>query len=80
MSEEFVLSGTYQCMIGYTEDSLFLASMTWILATVWEVLALCLAVWIAVKHFRELRRCSTRSIIGDCFAVLIQAHVSYFAR
>ncbi|KAG1839914.1 hypothetical protein DFJ58DRAFT_916872 [Suillus subalutaceus] len=33
--------------------------MTWILSTVWEVLALCLAVWITVKQFRELRRHST---------------------
>ncbi|KAG1831463.1 hypothetical protein DFJ58DRAFT_823886 [Suillus subalutaceus] len=52
--------------------------MTWILSTVWEVLALCLAVWIAVKHFRELRKHSTRGIIGDCFMVLMKTHVSYF--
>ncbi|KAG2032141.1 hypothetical protein BDR03DRAFT_971052 [Suillus americanus] len=77
--EEFVLSGTYQCTIGYQGDSLFLQTMTWILAAVWEVLALCFAVWIAVKHFRELRRHSTRGIIGDCFTVLMQTHVSYFA-
>jgi preprotein translocase subunit SecG len=77
--EEFVLSGTYLCMISYAGDSLFLASMTWILATVWEVLALCLAVWITVKHFRELRRCSARGVVGDCFKVLIQSHVNYFA-
>ncbi|KAG2048454.1 hypothetical protein BDR06DRAFT_778076 [Suillus hirtellus] len=77
--EELVLSGTYQCTIIYTGDSLFLGSITWILATVWEVLALCFAVWIAVKHFRELRRSSTSSIIGDCYTVLMQAHISYFA-
>ncbi|KAG1840064.1 hypothetical protein DFJ58DRAFT_916819 [Suillus subalutaceus] len=53
--------------------------MTWILSTVWEVLALCLAVQITVKQFRELRRHSTRGIIGDCFMVLMQTHVSYFA-
>ncbi|KAG2038827.1 hypothetical protein BDR03DRAFT_953692 [Suillus americanus] len=76
---EFVLSGTYQCIPGYAGDALFLVSMNWILATVWEVLALCLAVWIAVKHFRELRRHSTSGIIGDCFTVLMQTHVSYFA-
>jgi hypothetical protein len=52
------------------------------LNTVWEVLALCLSVWIAVKHFRDLRRLdlSTGSIIGDCFRVLIKSHVLYFAR
>ncbi|KAG1834300.1 hypothetical protein DFJ58DRAFT_219296 [Suillus subalutaceus] len=77
--EEFVLSGTYQCMFSYTGDFLLLSSMTWILDTVWEVIALCLAVWIAVKHFRELRQNSTRGIIDDCFTVLMKTHVSYFA-
>ncbi|KAG1865452.1 hypothetical protein DFJ58DRAFT_743281 [Suillus subalutaceus] len=79
LGEEFVLSGTYHCMFDFTEDSLFLESITWILGTVWEALALCFAVWIAVKHFRELRQHSTSGIIGDCFAVLMQTHVSYFA-
>ncbi|KAG1844798.1 hypothetical protein DFJ58DRAFT_515140 [Suillus subalutaceus] len=78
--EELVLSGTYQCMFDSGGDSGFLVSMTWILSTVWEVLALCLAVWIAVKHFRELRKHSTRGIIGDCFMVLMKTHVSYFVR
>jgi len=57
-----------------------LGSMAWVLGIVWEVLALCLAVWVAVKHFRELRQHSIRGIIRDCFTVLIQTHVSYFAR
>jgi len=78
--EEFVLSGTYQCMVRYAGNAIFMTSITWILATVWEVLALCLAVWIAVKHFRELRRHSTRGIIRDTFTILMQTHVSYFAR
>ncbi|KAG1784729.1 uncharacterized protein HD556DRAFT_204240 [Suillus plorans] len=58
-----------------------LFSMVWILNTVWEVLILCLSVWIAVKHFRELRGLgpSTGSTMGDCFTVLIQSHVLYFA-
>ncbi|KAG1798100.1 uncharacterized protein HD556DRAFT_218201 [Suillus plorans] len=78
--EEFVLSGTYQCNLGYSSgDVLLLLSVTWILNTVWEVLALCLAVWITVKHLRELRQHSTRGIIGDCFTVLMQTHISYFA-
>jgi preprotein translocase subunit SecG len=77
--EEFVFSGTYQCIIDFAEDSPFLNSMTWILGTVWEVLALCLAVWISVKHFRELRQHSTSGIIGDCFTVLMKTHLSYFA-
>ncbi|KAG1858042.1 hypothetical protein DFJ58DRAFT_744955 [Suillus subalutaceus] len=77
--EEFILSGTYHCLIGYAGDSLFLVSMTWILGTIWEVIALCLAAWIAVKHFRELRQHSTGDIIEDCFTVLMKTHVSYFA-
>ncbi|KAG2111375.1 hypothetical protein BD769DRAFT_69022 [Suillus cothurnatus] len=76
---EYILSGTYQCMIDYTGDFIFLDSMVSIMNTVWEVLALCLAVWIAVKHFRELRQHSTSGIIGDCFTVLMKTHVSYFA-
>ncbi|KAG2103761.1 uncharacterized protein F5147DRAFT_654664 [Suillus discolor] len=58
-----------------------LISIVWILNTVWEVLALCLSLWIAVKHFRELRRLgpSKGSTIRDCFRVLIQSHVLYFA-
>ncbi|KAG2338072.1 hypothetical protein BDR05DRAFT_728134 [Suillus weaverae] len=77
--EEFILSGTYQCMNAYIGDAPLMGTMTWILDTVWEVLALCLAVWIAVKHFRELRQHSASGIIGDCFTVLMQTHVSYFA-
>ncbi|KAG1756144.1 hypothetical protein EDD22DRAFT_912690 [Suillus occidentalis] len=56
--------------------------MFWMLNTVWEVVALCLSVWIAVKHFRDMRRLlgpSTGSTIGDCFRVLMKSHVLYFA-
>ncbi|KAG2124115.1 hypothetical protein BD769DRAFT_1640718 [Suillus cothurnatus] len=74
--EEFILSGTHQCIIVSMGDYMFLSSMTWILGTVWEVLALCFAVWIAVKHFRELRQHSTSGIIGDCFTVLMKTHHS----
>jgi len=76
ISEEFVLSGHYVCgspMYGY---DLLLIVVTWILGTVWEVLTLCLAVWIAIKHFREL---PTGWTIKDCFTVLIRSHVLYFA-
>jgi hypothetical protein len=80
--EEMILSGIHMCGYNYEEDVFLLFAMTWILNTVWEVLALCLSVWIAVKHFRELRRLgpSTGSTIGDCFRVLIKSHVQYFAR
>ncbi|KAG1775498.1 hypothetical protein EV702DRAFT_432221 [Suillus placidus] len=81
VAEELILSGTYMCNYGYDGDGKLLASMIWMLNIVWEVLALCLSVWIAVKHFRDLRRLgpSTGSIIGDCFRVLIKSHVLYFA-
>ncbi|KAG2133240.1 uncharacterized protein EDB93DRAFT_1107620 [Suillus bovinus] len=77
--EEFILSGIYLCMNNFGGDSIFLLSMTWILDTIWEVFALCLTIWIAVKHFSELRRHSARGIIGDCFTVLMQTHISYVA-
>ncbi|KAG2135105.1 hypothetical protein DEU56DRAFT_981191 [Suillus clintonianus] len=67
-SEELILSGTYACTVSYANYPVLLASMTWILGTVWEVLALCLAVWIAVKHFRELRQHS------DLFSLEIQIY------
>jgi hypothetical protein len=79
--EEAILSGTYLCTYGYEGDVQLLSLMVWIPNSVWEVLALCLSVWIAVRHFRELQRLgpSTGSTIGDCFRVLIRSHVLYFA-
>ncbi|KAG1798188.1 uncharacterized protein HD556DRAFT_1440530 [Suillus plorans] len=77
-AEILVLSGTNQCLIRYAEDSL-LDSVNWILTTIWEVLTLCLAVWIAAKRFRELRQHSAGRIIEDCFTVLMKTHVLYFA-
>ncbi|KAG1795302.1 uncharacterized protein HD556DRAFT_1526678 [Suillus plorans] len=77
--EELILSGTYQCLIHDTERVLLLMSATWVLGTAWEVLALCLTVWIAAKHIRELRQHSAGGIIEDCFTVLMKTHVVYFA-
>ncbi|KAG1796241.1 uncharacterized protein HD556DRAFT_1307003 [Suillus plorans] len=77
--EEYILSGIYKCRIGYPGDSIFLDAVSWILGTVWEVLTLCLAVWIAVKNYRELRGRPTGGIMKDCFTVLMQTHISYFA-
>jgi hypothetical protein len=80
--EEGILSGIHMCGYDYEGDVQHLILTVWMLNTVWEVLALCLSVWIAVKHFRDLRRLdsSTGSTIGDCFRVLIKSHVLYFAR
>ncbi|KAG2101145.1 hypothetical protein BD769DRAFT_188315 [Suillus cothurnatus] len=81
VGEELILSGAYICNIAYEKDAQLLASINWMLDIVWEVLTLCLSVWIAVKHFRDLRRLgpSTGFAIGDCFRVLIKFHVLYFA-
>jgi len=74
-SEELVLSGTYECTaMGYD----LLSVVAYILMTLWEVLVLCLASWIAVKHFRELRQRPAGSAIGDCVTVLIKYHMFYF--
>jgi hypothetical protein len=80
--EEGILSGVYMCNYEFEGDVQLLFAMTWMLDTAWEILALCLSMWIAVKHFRDLRRLgsSTGSKIEDCFRVLIESHVLYFAR
>ncbi|KAG1783257.1 hypothetical protein EV702DRAFT_249194 [Suillus placidus] len=71
---ELVLSGTYLCAVDFEEGVLLLDSMT-----LWEVFALCLAVWIAVKYFRELQRRSTGWVTRDCFTVLMKTRVVHFA-
>ena len=68
------------CIYDLQGDTMILVEITWILATAWESLTLFLAVWIAVKHFRELQRPSSGWTVGDCFTILIKTHVFYFAR
>ncbi|OAX32806.1 hypothetical protein K503DRAFT_804919 [Rhizopogon vinicolor AM-OR11-026] len=77
--DEYVLSGAHMCAYGSRGDAKLLAEITWILSTAWETLTLCLAVWIAVKHFHELQRPSARWTVGDCFTILVKTHVFYFA-
>ncbi|KAG1720722.1 uncharacterized protein EDB91DRAFT_323910 [Suillus paluster] len=77
--EVYILFGTYECAIDQGEGAQLLTLISWIFTIVWEVLALFLAVWIAVKRFRELRQSSRGGIIEDCFTVLIRTHVVYFA-
>jgi hypothetical protein len=79
VGEELILSGNYQCTIDYPEGKLPLYSIPWILGVVWEVLALSLAIWIVIKHVRELRQHSPGGIIKDCFMVLMKTHTLYFA-
>jgi hypothetical protein len=76
--EEFVLSGSYICQYDYKGVAELLIYMTWILCTVWEVLVLCLAVWIVVKHFREVQQLSTGGTIANCLIVLTKTHMIYF--
>lgn len=76
--EELVLSGTYQCYVNFGDNIDLSYSMYWMSTTAWEVLTLCLAIWITVKHFRELQRPSTGWIIGDCFTALTKSHLVYF--
>lgn len=77
--EEVVLSGTYQCTVAVKGDDVLLCVVHSMLLTIWEILALCLAGWIAVKHLRELQQYSAGGIIGDCFVVLMKSHCVYFA-
>jgi hypothetical protein len=78
-TEELVLSGTYECTYRDSGTRVqLLTSKIWILVTVWELLTLCLAVWIVIKHFRGLRRPATQCSVRDCFTILIQTHVFYF--
>jgi hypothetical protein len=79
VGKELLLHGFYECSYSYEKGVQQLIIMVWILNTVWEVLALCLAIWIAVKRFREQRGLSTGWVVGDCFTVLIKTHVLYFA-
>lgn len=74
-----VLFGTSQCVYKVDGGEQRLMAEIWILATIWEVLALGLAVWIVIKHFRGLQPPSTGWTIEDCFTVLIKTHILYFA-
>ncbi|KAG1740868.1 uncharacterized protein EDB91DRAFT_342854 [Suillus paluster] len=78
--EESILSGTYQCTYDYQGDARLLMPITWILRIVWEVLALCLAVWITVKNIRKQLQRPTAPIIEELFRILMRTHAVYFAR
>ncbi|KAG2032379.1 hypothetical protein BDR03DRAFT_970189 [Suillus americanus] len=73
--EEFVFSGTYQCVGNNVGNDQLLIATTWILGLVWEFLALSLAIWITVKRSRELRQWK----IEDRFLALMKTQVLYFA-
>jgi hypothetical protein len=79
VGEVFVLSGIYCCVP--EGGNRILTTDTWILTTLWEILALCLAIWVAIKHIRELRRSSTGLTTMDSLTVLsrTQTQAFYFA-
>lgn len=81
IGEEVILSGTHVCSYDAGGNAEFLTLIIWILIIAWEVLALCLVLWIAVKQFRYLRRLrlSAGSIIVDMFTMLVKSHIRYFA-
>lgn len=78
-AEEAILSGIYQCTIRLEGDGALLCTMYLMLITIWEILVMCLAGWVSVRHFRELRRHSAGGTIRDCFTVLMKSHIVYFA-
>ncbi|KAG1727274.1 uncharacterized protein EDB91DRAFT_893829 [Suillus paluster] len=71
--EEVMLSGTYLCNV--TGPARVLTPVSWILATVWELLALFLVVWIVVKQIRELKRWT----IEGRLSALVKTQMLYFA-
>lgn len=80
ISEEFVFSGAHRCNYHIHGYSLFLMEMAWIFGTAWEVLTVCLAVWSAVRYFRELQRPSTGWTVENYCMILLKTHVFYFLR
>ena len=76
-SVEGVYLGNHQCI---WMPSFLMYNSTWIFGIGWEVVALGLALWVTVKHFRELRRSSTAWNTEDYFTVLINSHIFYFIR
>ncbi|KAG2350326.1 hypothetical protein BDR05DRAFT_15108 [Suillus weaverae] len=68
----FILSGIYRCTVTFEEGDI-------LPQTAWEVLTLCLAVWIAVKHFFKMQRPPKGWITGDCFtALMMKSHLVFF--
>ncbi|KAG1798890.1 uncharacterized protein HD556DRAFT_1439958 [Suillus plorans] len=75
-AQEAVLSGYHICI-----DYNYVANLTFeslVSTAAWEILALFLALWIVIKHIRELRQLPTGLTIGDCFTMLIKSHTFYF--
>ncbi|KAG1878997.1 hypothetical protein F4604DRAFT_1679858 [Suillus subluteus] len=78
VGEEYVLSGYRVCVAEITSNAADLSYESLISTAIWEILVLCLAVWIVIKHFRELQQSPSGSTIGGCFMALTKSHVFYF--
>ncbi|KAG1793606.1 uncharacterized protein HD556DRAFT_1476870 [Suillus plorans] len=75
---ENIRSGNRQCSENMNTEDAHLNVETLIPTTVWEILALCLAVWIVVKKFCELKKSQAGANIRECFMVLMRGHMLYF--
>jgi len=75
---EKILSGNRQCFENMSAEDTRLNAETTVPTTVWEILALCLAVWIVIKHFCELKKSQTGTNIRECLMVLMRGHMLYF--
>ncbi|KAG0697071.1 hypothetical protein DFH29DRAFT_947993 [Suillus ampliporus] len=78
LGEELVLSGHHMCSFIIDTDKMQLNNEILIPTVIWEILALFLAAYIVIKHYRGLRQSSTGSTVGECFTVLIKSHALYF--
>ncbi|KAG1805092.1 uncharacterized protein HD556DRAFT_1437255 [Suillus plorans] len=77
-SQEAVLSGYHTCITTIDAEMMHLFYESVISTVVWEILVLFLALWIVLKHFRELRQSPTRLNIDHCFTILMESHAPYF--
>ncbi|KAG2144144.1 uncharacterized protein EDB93DRAFT_1251742 [Suillus bovinus] len=75
---EKILSGNHQCSENMSAEETRLNAESTIPTTVWETLALCLAVCIVIKHFRELQKSPTGANIKNVFTFLMKGHMLYF--
>jgi hypothetical protein len=76
--EEFILFGYHICLYSAEPYQLDLIVENLVPTAIWEILTLVLAVWIVIKHFRELRQSAAGSTIEGCFTVLTKSHAFYF--
>ncbi|KAG1867239.1 hypothetical protein DFJ58DRAFT_769103, partial [Suillus subalutaceus] len=78
-TQETTLSAGYHiCIIEFDTSMINLDYESLVSTAAWEILNLFLAVWIVIRHFRELRQSTIELTIGDYFRILIESHTFYF--